>query len=277
MTASLDVLLPVGPRPFDPAEPDLVRTAVAEGLVQGLWVRDLPCVPAGDPDVGQGGDPFADLALLVGSGVDRGVATLGTASLILGLRHPLVVARAVIGLQSRTACRVVLGVGTGGKPAMNEALGVADRSMHDFAVRWRQLRDVLHGHGAGAATVVVVPEGYVPPEMHLATSDLRRWEAIQGAAEGWQTFLSSPEHYLRTREEVLAVRGAPLRVCVRADVHVGGTGSAPEVTDRGRVRCTAAQLVPLVRTWLQLPLDHLLLSVRGADPLTTLRTLRAAL
>ena len=41
------------------AERDLVRTAVRDRLAAGLWVRDLPSVPAGDPDVGQGGDPFA--------------------------------------------------------------------------------------------------------------------------------------------------------------------------------------------------------------------------
>ena len=147
MPASLDLLLPVGAGPFDPAEPALVRQAVEEGLTGGLWVRDLPCVPTGDPDVGQGGDPFADLAHLSGAGLDRGVATLGTASVILGVRHPLVVARAVAGVVARTRCRVVLGVGTGGKPAMNEALGVAGRTMTEFAEQWTRLREAVRGAG----------------------------------------------------------------------------------------------------------------------------------
>ena len=99
MAASIDLLLPVGADPYAAAERDLVRTAVRDRLAAGLWVRDLPSVPAGDPDVGQGGDPFAHLGVLVGAGLDRGLGpsgTLGTASIILGVRHPLVVARAIL-------------------------------------------------------------------------------------------------------------------------------------------------------------------------------------
>lgn len=283
MPASLDLLLPVGAHPFAPAESDLVRGAVEESLTDGLWVRDLPCVPTGDPDVGQGGDPFADLAHLCGAGLDRGVSTLGTASVILGLRHPLVVARAVVGLLARARCRVVLGVGSGGKPAMNEALGLADRTMTEFAEQWALLRaalrrsaDVVPG-GPGRPTELVAPDGYHPPDMHLATTDLRRWEAIGGEAEGWQTFLSTPEHYLAAREQVMAVTGRPLQVCVRADVTITSDTGAPVVGERGRVTCTVDQLVGLLTTWRQLPVDHLLLSLGGADPLAALRTVRERL
>lgn len=280
MPASLDLLLPVGARPFDPAEPALVRRAVEEALTDGLWVRDLPCVPAGDPDVGQGGDPFADLAHLSGAGLDEGVRTLGTASVILGLRHPLVVARAVAGVMARARCRVVLGVGTGGKPAMNDALGVADLTTAEFAEQWMRLREALRGsddEASGGPTELVTPDGYHPPDMHLATTDIRRWEAIGGQAEGWQTFLDIPERYLAAREDVMAVTGRAPQVCVRADVTITSDAGAPVVGDRGRVTCTVAQLVGLLRTWRQLPVDHLLLSLRGAEPLVALRTVRESL
>lgn len=280
MPASLDLLLPVGARPFDPAEPALVRQAVDEGLTEGLWIRDLPCVPTGDPDVGQGGDPFADLAYLTGVGLDRKVATLGTASMILGVRHPLIVARAVAGVMARTRCRVVLGVGTGGKPAMNEALGIAGRTMTEFAEQWRRLRQAVRGAGdpdRTRDTVLVIPDGYQPPAMHLATTDLRRWEAIEGDAEGWQTFFSTPEQYLADRDRVIAVTGRTPQVCVRTDVQIIPGSGAAVVGERGRVTCTVGQLVGLLRTWRQLPVDHLLLSLRGADPLATLRTVRERL
>lgn len=274
MTASTDLLLPVGQQPFDPGELGRVRAVVEEGLAEGLWVRDLPSVPIGDPDVGQGGDPFAHLAFLAGRGLDRGVGRLGTASIILGLRHPLVVARAVVGLQAQARCPLVLGVGTGGKPAMNDALGISGRSLRDFAALWRELREMLHRPGNGA-TAFVVPDGYHPPDMHLATTSLARWEAIGGHAEGWQTFLSTPEGYLRTLDDVLAIRQGPLRVCVRADITLTGALSAPPyVADRRRVTCHPQQLVALLRTWSQLPVDHMLLSLRGADPLATLRLVR---
>lgn len=280
MPASLDLLLPVGACPFDPAEQGLVRAAVMEGLTDGLWVRDLPCAPTGDADVGQGGDPFADLAYLSGAGLDRGIATLGTASIILGVRHPLVVARAVVGLAARARCRVVLGVGTGGKPAMNEALGVAGRTMTHFAEQWGCLRQALRGTGddeTAGETEQVAPNGYRPPDMHLATTDIRRWEAIEGDAEGWQTFLSTPDQYLADLDEVKAVTGPGLQVCVRADVAIAADAAAPMVGERGRVTCTVDQLGELLRTWRQLPLDHILLSLRGTGPLATLRTVRESL
>lgn len=274
MPASLDLLLPVGADPFDPAEQRLVRAAVEEGLTDGLWVRDLPLVPVGDPDTGQGGDPFAHLAYLTGAGLDRKVQTMGTASVILGARHPLVVARAVAGLQAMASCPVVLGVGSGGKPAMNKALGIAGRSVDDFARGWRALREALRRPG-DAATELVVPDGYRPPDVQLATTDLARWAAVEGDAEGWQTFLSSPQGYLRDLAAISAVRPGPLRVCVRADVRVDETVTGgPHVGERGRVTCRAGQLAPLLRTWLTLPVDHMLLSVRGVDPLRTLRTVR---
>jgi alkanesulfonate monooxygenase SsuD/methylene tetrahydromethanopterin reductase-like flavin-dependent oxidoreductase (luciferase family) len=275
--ASLDLLLPVGAHPFDPEEPTLVRRAVEEALTDGLWVRDLPCVPAGDPDLGQGGDPFADLAHLSGAGLDEGVRTLGTASVILGLRHPLVVARGVVGVMARARCRVVLGIGTGGKPAMNEALGVADRTMAEFAEQWTRLREAVRGSGDEAMsrrTQLVTPDGYHPPDMHLATTDMRRWEAIEGDAEGWQTFLTVPEEYLAAWEDVMAITGGVPQVCVRADVTITSETGALVVGERGRVTCTVGQLVGLLRTWRQLPVDHLLLSLHGADPLATLRTVR---
>ena len=280
MAASIDLLLPVGADPYAAAERDLVRTAVRDRLAAGLWVRDLPSVPAGDPDVGQGGDPFAHLGVLVGAGLDRGLGpsgTLGTASIILGVRHPLVVARAVAGLQAQARCRVALGVGTGGKPAMNEALGISGRPMREFARQWRELRAALHRPADDAATAFVAPAGYRAPDMLLATTDLGRWEAIEGQAEGWQTFLSTPEAYLRALDAVRAIRVGPLQVCVRADVDLAGDAPAPHIGERGRVRCTRRQLVALVRTWAQLPVDHLLLSVRGADPLAALREVHAAL
>ncbi|TDE89216.1 LLM class flavin-dependent oxidoreductase [Occultella glacieicola] len=278
MTPSLDLLLPVGPQPFAPAEQRRVRAAVDEGLADGLWVRDLPCVPFGDQDAGQGGDPFAHLAFLAGAGLDRGLRHLGTAAIILGLRHPLVVARAVTGLQSQASCRLVLGVGTGGKPAMNDALGISGRSMRDFAGQWDQLREALLRPGDGAATTFVVPGDYRPPDMQLATSNIARWEAIEGRAEGWQTFLTTPEDYLTALDAVLTVHNGPLRVCVRADVTLTSDAPAsPQVGERGRVTCNPQQLAGLLRPWVQLPVDHLLLSLRGADPLATLRLVRESL
>ena len=105
----------------------------------------------------------------------------------------------------------------------------------------------------------------------------RRWEAIEGDAEGWQTFLSTSDQYLADLAEVMAVTGPALQLCVRADVGIAADAAAPMVGERGRVTCTVDQLGELLRTWRQLPVDHILLSLRGTDPLATLRTVRESL
>ena len=276
MPARLGLLLPLHGRPFAEGEEAGVRTVVREGLADGLWVRDVPVAPVGDADVGQGGDPFADLAHVAAS---TSVSTLGTASVVLGVRHPLVLARAVVGLSAlvaRTPGRqLVVGIGTGGKPAMNAELGIAGRGVTAFAGEWRRLRALLDAPCAGAGTELVVPPGWVAPPLHLATSDPRRWEAIEGRAEGWQTFLTTPEDYLTRLEAFTAGRDRPLGTCVRADVTVVDGGGGPQVGERGRIRCSLDALVPLVATWRALPVDHLLLRITGADPLDAWRALRA--
>jgi Luciferase-like monooxygenase len=111
-----------------------VEAALTAGHVDGVCVRDLPCVLAttrtpvrrrtrSRPWVSSPDDSLR-------------FRTLGTASIILGTRHPVVIARAAAGLQHLTGGRFVLGVGTSGKPPMNRALGVNDRPLRDFARDW---------------------------------------------------------------------------------------------------------------------------------------------
>ena len=109
--ATLGLLAPLTAEPFAHEEAGAVRDALRTGLVDAVWARDLPLVPAGDTDAGQGDDPFAYLA-----GVTAGLdppGAVGTASVILGIRHPLVVARAAVGAQLAARGRFVLGVGGG--------------------------------------------------------------------------------------------------------------------------------------------------------------------
>ena len=72
-----------------------MRRAVGENLVDAVWVRDLPVVPHGDADAGQFDDPFAHLARVAPTVTE--IRSIGTASVILVIRHPLVVARAAAG------------------------------------------------------------------------------------------------------------------------------------------------------------------------------------
>ena len=275
MTAELGLLVPLTHDPFAAGEQEAVEAALTAGHVDGVWVRDLPCVPRDDADVGQAADPFAHLGFLAGRSLP--FRTLGTASIILGTRHPVVIARAAAGLQHLTGGRFVLGVGTGGKPAMNRALGVDDRPLHDFVRDWRTLRSVLQRLDTWEPAVVVpTAPGRPPPAVFLATTDLAKWRAIDGDADGWQTFVTTPSHFLETYAEVCAVRGGPTDVAVRLDATVVPSEAAPmtpNVGARGRVACSSGQLTRLVDEWRQLPVRHLLLRLRSPAPLAVLRSL----
>ncbi|HEY6742439.1 MAG TPA: LLM class flavin-dependent oxidoreductase, partial [Lapillicoccus sp.] len=226
MTADLGLLLPLSQDAFAEGEQDAVEAAVTAGLVDGVWVRDLPCVPRDDADKGQAADPFAHLGFVAGRRLP--LRTVGTASIILGTRHPIVIARAAAGLQHLTAGRFVLGVGTGGKPAMNRALGVDDRPMRDFARDWRALRSALRRPDYwDPAVVLPAAPDRPPPPMFLATTDLAKWRCIDGDADGWQTFASTPSDFLDRYAQVCAVRGGPTDVAVRLDATVAPSEAAP--------------------------------------------------
>lgn len=272
MPTSLGLIVPLG----DERDDRIVAALVDEQIVSSVWVRDLPAVARSDDDTGQGSDPWWYLGGLQGAGVTP--QHLGTASIILGIRHPLVTARAATGAHIDTAGRFVLGVGTGGKPEMNRALEVAGRSHAEFASQWTKLRAALDDTGHPEVSLHL-PPAYRPPPVYLATSDLTRWEAIDGDADGWQTFLTDDRRrFLDDHHRVCAIRGAATHVDVRLDVDLhdpARAGSRPEFThpDRGRVRCTADQLPHLLAPWWGEPVGRILLRLTGHAPETALRHL----
>ena len=114
----------------------------------------------------------------------------------------------------------MLGVGSGGKAVMNQALGIAGRSYADFAAQWVQLRVALRGQTSNDAALHL-PTAYRPPPVYLASSDVRRWQAIEGDADGWQTFLTDDRRQLDDRHtQVCAVRGGVTPTDLRLDVEL---------------------------------------------------------
>ena len=83
MTAELGLLVPLTCHPFAAGEQEVVEAALTAGPVDGVWVRDLPCIPRDDADAAcQAADPFVHLGFLAGRQLAS--RTLGTASIILG-------------------------------------------------------------------------------------------------------------------------------------------------------------------------------------------------
>jgi alkanesulfonate monooxygenase SsuD/methylene tetrahydromethanopterin reductase-like flavin-dependent oxidoreductase (luciferase family) len=255
--------------------PDGLAGLIRGGVVDALWLRDLPVTPCDDDDAGQGTDPFVHLAHLAGAGVLPPL--VGTASVILGTRHPYVLARAALTLQTQTGGRFVLGLGTGGKPAMNAALGVDHRTLADFADEWWTVRRALLGQVARGVELTM-PAPCDPPPLYLATTDTERWRAVDGDPDGWLAFAGPKDAFCAQLDELCGISGRRLEVGVRLDATVVSAPEAPlhAVPERGRVVGTIGQLVELIRRWRLLPVTHLLINVRSADPVDDLVRLAQA-
>jgi luciferase-type oxidoreductase len=92
----------------------LERTRQAERAgFASVWVRDVPLLDPHFGDAGQVFDPWVYLGYLAASTES---VTLGTASTVLPLRHPLHVAKGSASVDQLTAGRMLLGVATGDRP-----------------------------------------------------------------------------------------------------------------------------------------------------------------
>jgi luciferase-type oxidoreductase len=109
-----------------------------------VWVRDVPLL---DPDFGDAGqvlDPWVYLGHL--AAITSSV-TLGTASAVLPLRHPLDIAKAAASMDQLTGGRFLLGVATGDRQIEFPAYGL---NPQDRGERFREsltyFRTVLENH-----------------------------------------------------------------------------------------------------------------------------------
>lgn len=257
------MLTPLTSELYGAGEAQRLDTLLRDAQVDAVWVRDLPAVPAGDADAGQGDDPFAYLAHLLGRGARP--ALLGTASVILGSRHPLIIARAAVGAQHASGGRFVLGLGSGGKPAMSAAMGLTDRPKRLLRDDWSSIRSALRGN-AGDGMRFVLPPEHVPPPMYLASADPSSWDAIEGEADGWLAFAAADDELRSQHRQIQSLCEGDIKVAIRLDVRLiaGREQSSPSFT-RGRATLTRGQLVGLLARWRELPVDHVMVGVGGTD------------
>ncbi|MEM6439974.1 MAG: LLM class oxidoreductase [Pseudomonadota bacterium] len=159
-----------------------------------LWLRDVPFdVPSfGDP--GQMFDPFVYLGALA-TATER--IALGTASVILPLRHPAHVAKAAASADVLSGGRLLLGVASGDRPEEYPALNMG---FEDRGERFRESYDYIramaeawphrsgpHGDLDGRLDMLPKPSG--PRLPLLVTGGSRQspdWVAEHG--DGWITY-----------------------------------------------------------------------------------------
>ncbi|MDP3890821.1 LLM class oxidoreductase [Nocardioides sp.] len=172
---------------------DLARRADELGFA-ALWVRDVPLLDLGFGDAGQVYDPYVWLGQV--SAVTRRIA-LGTAGLVLPLRHPLHVAKALASVDTLTRGRMIAGLSTGDRHVEYPLFG------RDFEARGESFRqgllDVRKTLGGGLPGVAP-GQGSLPGVQPLPTARYGRipllsigssqqslqWLATH--ADGWVTY-----------------------------------------------------------------------------------------
>ncbi|OCC06941.1 LLM class oxidoreductase [Labrys sp. WJW] len=116
------------------AQTDLVRKADDLGF-SAIWMRDVPVFDQVNMgDAGSVHDVFTLLGFL--AGVTR-KAALGTAAVVLPIRHPLMTAKAAASVDALSGGRLILGVASGDRPVEYPLLGL------DFETRGEAFREAV--------------------------------------------------------------------------------------------------------------------------------------
>ncbi len=194
---TLGLLFPIEAFPGDqPAMQDqerLARRAEELGFA-ALWVRDVPLRVPEFGDVGQVHDPWVWLAWIA---AQTSRIALGTAAIVLPLRHPLHVAKAAASVDRLSGGRLLLGVASGDRPREFPAFGVAHEQRAElFRENLAVFRAALGGefplvrsssgllHGADLIPKPTARE--VPVLVTGSSGQALPW--IAANAQGWLTY-----------------------------------------------------------------------------------------
>ncbi|MEM7303041.1 MAG: LLM class oxidoreductase [Pseudomonadota bacterium] len=176
-------------------ERHLERAQLADGLgFAALWLRDVPFNVPSFGDAGQLFDPFVYLGALATA--TQNIA-LGTASIILPLRHPAHVAKAAASADVLSGGRLLLGVASGDRPEEYPALNM---SYPDRGERFRESFDYIRAAaetypnhenklGTLSGNMDVLPKpvaGRVPMLVTGGSQQSPDWLAQHG--DGWITY-----------------------------------------------------------------------------------------
>ncbi|MEW1819211.1 LLM class flavin-dependent oxidoreductase [Arthrobacter sp. NPDC080031] len=113
-----------GPVPGIDNHIGLIQQAERAGF-SSVWVRDVPLLDPSFGDTGQVFDTWSYLGYLAAT-TER--ISLGTASVVLPLRHPLDTAKAASSIDHLSGGRLLLGVATGDRAVEFPAYGVGYES-----------------------------------------------------------------------------------------------------------------------------------------------------
>lgn len=236
-----------------------------------LWARDVPTYWPKFRDAGQTFDPWTWLSRVAGETEE---IALGTASVVLPLRHPLHVAKNAASLDRLSEGRLVLGVASGDRPPEYEAFGVAEdergaafrESMAVLRAAWREAYPEMETRwGSLDGTLDVVPKPTAGDLPVLVTGNSRQdraWIAEHG--DGW-LFYHLPEDTLRDYlDDWRARTGKPFATTCTVEL-ADDPAADPEHVNQG-FRAGAEWFRDYFRDLSAWGVDHVVVGVRGDDP-----------
>ncbi|RQH03320.1 TIGR03571 family LLM class oxidoreductase [Natrarchaeobius oligotrophus] len=259
------------------AEVELAKRAEAVGF-DALWTRDVPTFWPRFGDAGQTYDVWPWLSHVAAHTDD---VALGTASVVLTLRHPIHVAKSAATVDRLSDGRLVLGVASGDRDPEYPAFGV-DRDDRGAIFRerfdaveacWREEFPELEGEwGVLAGDLDVVPKptaGTIPLLPTGNSRQSREWIADRG--DGW-LFYHLPE---RTLESYLAdwrelAGEKPFVIAVRL-AFADDPAAEPEPLHLG-YRAGVEWVRGYFRRLEEYGLDHVIVGFEGDDPERALTT-----
>jgi len=195
---SIGLVLPieaysVGVEPTMKSHLEMAKLAEELGF-STLWLRDVPFNVPSFGDAGQMFDPFVYLGTL--AAITNDIA-LGTASIILPLRHPAHVAKAAATVDVLSEGRFILGVASGDRPEEYPALNM---SFPDRGERFRDSFDYIRvvsenyphhdsTQGILSGDIDMLPKpvgGKIPMLVTGGSQQSPEWIARNG--DGWMTY-----------------------------------------------------------------------------------------
>ncbi len=193
---SLGLMTPVAAHGLaDVAEVQRIARLADDLGFAALWTRDVPLMVPQGPDATASAldDPFLWLALLAGATTRIAV---GTAAIVLPLRHPLHVAKSALSLDRISGGRFVLGLGSGDRPEEFAAFGEdLEGRAATFRERWALLRAALSPDEAERARLRdatggfdVLPAARARIPMLVVGTARQSLQWIAREAEGWATY-----------------------------------------------------------------------------------------
>ncbi len=169
---------------------------LADGLgFAALWTRDVPLMVPQGPEATASAldDPFLWLGMLAAA-TER--IAVGSAAIVLPLRHPLQVAKSALSLDRISNGRFVLGLGSGDRPEEFAAFGEdLEGRAATFRERWSLLRAALSPDEAlqrrvrdatRGFDVLPLPHARIPMLVVGTARQSLQWIARE--AEGWATY-----------------------------------------------------------------------------------------